>query len=68
MTVLDAMSKPLAGSKVEIRSIHFPSSRTNMANEFLPDELAARLAVTTEKEGKPSFPWIGVRDQFVASP
>ena len=67
VTVLDAGGKPLVGARTEIRSIHFPSAHTNMANEFLPDELAARLAVMTGKDGKAEFPWIGDRDQFVSS-
>ena len=63
--MLDAGGRPLVGARTEIRSIHFPSTHTNMANESLPDELAARLAVTTGKDGKAEFSWIADRDQFV---
>ena len=51
----DDAGKPLPGAKVEIRSIHFPSARTNMASEFLPDELSLHLAVTTGTNGKADF-------------
>ena len=56
LTVLDDAGKPLVGARAEIRSIHFPTTHTNMANEFLPDELAAAGGQRREKRARPSFP------------